>query len=878
MHLFRKLTTTNLLLNKKRTIVTIMGIILSVALLSAVTSMFFSARESMIDFESKKDGNYHFAFYNVLDSDVDTFRLNKNIESYYLTNNLGYAKLEGIKNENKPYIYLKAYDDKALNNLGVNLIKGRLPENSEEVVIPSHLETNGRVTLEVGDFITLDVGKRVNSEGDALTQNNPYDGETPEEIVETKHYRFKIVGIASRPSGIIEDYSAPGYTFITHLDTKVATSVNDVYVRFTKSALKNPSKGVAQLIEGDEKVIKDLYFSPNRLSEEKLEEYFEVLKDAKYEFNYNNYLITLETGITGDTAIKVLLYVAIVVIIIIIFTSIFCIKNSFDISVTERVRDYGMLRSVGATKRQIKMSVYLEALILSLIGIPLGILSGLLASYILIFISNYLLEAAFQEGLNLHFAFSLIGILFSALLGLVTILLSARRSAKKASKVSPIKAIRNSGEVSIKSKNLKIPAFISRIFGIGGEISYKNLKRSKKKYRTTVISIVVCSAVFIALSTFINYAFKFVKLEYGTYNYSLSAYFNNRMDEELKGKIASINDLPLIEEVAEYRDFYLKLENPSKYYTKEYQKINNASSVIEEDGTVVEYIPVIMVNDEYYRNYLKELKVNYEDNKDKFIYLNKYFIYNNQDDKYHEIIKYNFKKNDILKGNITIGDEGERSLIVGALTDVKPMFISDLNYSVYLIGNKKYHEDMTTENDTAFVYIKSKNANEVQKQLEDMFKDYDIHINNIDANLKQMNYFFTLVAIFLYGFITVIALIGITNIFNTITTNMNLRKREFAILKSIGMTTPEFNRMIRLESIFYGTKSLLIGIPIGLALSYLIYYYLAKSNLIMRFEIPFGAILITTIVVFILIFVIMKYSLKKISRQNVIETIRNENI
>ena len=388
----------------------------------------------------------------------------------------------------------------------------------------------------------------------------------------------------------------------------------------------------------------------------------------------------------------------------------------------------------------------------------------------------------------------------------------------------------------------------------------------------------VCSAVFIALSTFINYAFKFVKLEYGTYNYSLSAYFNNQMDEELKDKITAINDLPLIEEMAEYRDFYLKIADPSKCYTKEYQKINNVSSVIEEDGTVEDYIPVIMVNDEYYQSYLKELKIDYEDNKDKFIYLNKYFAYNNEDDKYHEIIKYNFKKNDILKGNITIGDEGERSLEIGALTDVKPMFISDLNYSDYLIGNKKYHEDMTPENDTTFVYIKSKNANETQKQLEDMFKDYDIHINNIDANLKQMNYFFTLVAIFLYGFITVIALIGITNIFNTITTNMNLRKREFAILKSIGMTTPEFNRMVRLESIFYGTKSLLIGIPIGIVLSYLIYYYLAKSDLIMRFEIPWGSILITTIVVFILIFVIMKYSLKKISRQNVIETIRNENI
>ncbi len=878
MHLFQKLTTTNLLLNKKRTIVTIIGIILSVALLSAVTSMFFSARESMIEFESKKDGNYHFAFYDVLKEDLKTFKLNKNIDDYYVTNNLGYAKLEGIKNENKPYVYLKAYDDKAMQNLGINLIEGRLPENSSEVVIPSHLETNGRVVLNVGDFITLDIGKRVTSDGEILTQNNPYDEENKETITETKSYKFKIVGIMNRPSGIFEDYQAPGYTMITHLDSKVATSVNDIYVRFNEKAIKNPSKAVAQLIDVDEKVIKSMYFSSKLLSEKEMENYLDILKSAKYDFNYNSYLITLETGLTGDTAITALLYVAIIVIIIIIFTSIFCIKNSFDISVTERVRDYGMLRSVGATKRQIKMSVYLEAFILSLIGIPLGILSGLLASYILVFISNYLLEAAFQEGLNLHFSFSFLGVVASAILGLITILLSARRSAKKASKVSPITAIRNSGEVSIKAKSLKMPKFISKIFGIGGEISYKNLKRSKKKYRTTIISIVVCSSVFIALASFINYAFKFVKLEYGTYNYSLSAYFNNRMDDELSAKIASIKDLPLIEELAEYRDFSIKIEDPSKYYTKEYRDINQNDAIIEVDGKVVEYIPVIMVNDEYYKSYLKKLNLNYEDNKDKFIYLNKFFAYANNDEKYHEVVKYNFKKNDVIKGNITIGEEREQSLMVGALTDIKPMFISDLNYSVYLIGNKKYHQDMLPENDTVFVYIKSKNANETQNQLEELFKDYDININNIDANLKQMNYFFTLVAIFLYGFITVIALIGITNIFNTITTNMNLRKREFAILKSIGMTTSEFNRMVRLESVFYGTKSLLIGIPIGIGLSYLIYYYLAKSNLIIHFYIPLIPIIITALTVFLLIFMIMKYSLKKIGKQNMIETIRNENI
>ena len=143
--------------------------------------------------------------------------------------------------------------------------------------------------------------------------------------------------------------------------------------------------------------------------------------------------------------------------------------------------------------------------------------------------------------------------------------------------------------------------------------------------------------------------------------------------------------------------------------------------------------------------------------------------------------------------------------------------------------------------------------------------------------VDQQNRIILVISIFLYGFITVITLIGVTNIFNTITTNMILRSKEFAMLKSIGMTNKEFNRMIRLESIMYGTKSLMIGIPIGLALSYAIYKSVAiKTNY--GFMIPWWPIIISIIFVFIIVRITMKYSLDKINKQNIVETIRNDNI
>jgi len=134
-----------------------------------------------------------------------------------------------------------------------------------------------------------------------------------------------------------------------------------------------------------------------------------------------------------------------------------------------------------------------------------------------------------------------------------------------------------------------------------------------------------------------------------------------------------------------------------------------------------------------------------------------------------------------------------------------------------------------------------------------------------------------MVSIFLYGFVVVIILIGVTNVINTITTNMNLRAREFAMLKSVGMTGREFNRMIRLESLMYGSKSLLIGAPLGILISYLLNRAFANSYVV-GYHIPFGAILISAVFVALIVGFTMHYALGKINRQNMIEVIRKQTL
>lgn len=857
MTLLNKLTIKNLKLNRKRTIVTIIGIMLSVALITAVASMYASGIKSLIKYETIIKGDFHTAFYNVPTSDIDKFINNRNIEKLNITEGLGYAKIDS-KNEDKPYAYLKGFTKDALNNLSVRLVKGRLPENTNEIVIPTHLKTNGRLDLKLNDSITLEVGKRIDSKGSELSQSDKYQNTAGEQLVETQTKTYKIVGIVERPATNIEYYTAPGYTFITYIDSKNLSGNVDIYAKFTKDGVKNWYKTIANILGVSQVLFRKVY--NQEIESEKLTE---QLKKT-YMFDMNKYLIDLETNPISSTSMGDLGKVLAIVIVIIVFTSIFCIKNSFDISITEKIRQYGMLRSIGATKKQIKRNVFYEATILGLIGIPLGIILGCLATYILIIISNYYLTDVIQTGFKLELVFSTYAILVAIILGIITIYFSALKSATRASKVSEIDSIRNSANLKISSKKIKSPKYIKKLFGIGGVISFKNLKRNKKKYRTTIISITVSTFVFIALYSFMELAFQNVnnELKVSDFNISLST---NAINDYSYSKFLKTVNLSGVEDYAILRNSELSFtgSHSSKEYLEYFgtKKENDA----EED------ITIFAIGKKQYDKYIKSLGLNYDDIKDKVILFDKQYI--TSYDKNNNKITKNIRVYDFNKGDVITSTNKQLNLEIGAISSIGPNLLKNLSNSYLIISDEMFDKIAKTNN--LDIYYKASNADKLQDELDSYLNGESYNIDNKEENVRIMNNLFTLIAIFLYGFIIVISLIGITNIFNTITTNMELRKQEFAMLKSIGMTSKEFKRMIRLESLFMGIKSLLFGILIGIMLSYLIYL---SSDSDIPYKLPIVAIIISILVVFILISLIMKYSLNKISKQNTIETIRNENI
>ena len=847
MNILNKLTIKNLKLNKKRSLGTIIGIILSVALICAVSNMVSSFRETLIQNAINESGYWHIRLYNVSNDKLKRLKLNKDIDNIYTISEDGYAKLDTIKNEYKPYLKFYGMNKETFNNLEFKLIKGRFPKNDNEIIISEHLNKNGKANLKIDDEITVNVGDRVTLEDDyVLNDSNPFD--KGNEIIKnpnTKKYR--IVGIIKRPDVSFEPTSAPAYTTIT-------TSTNeDNFSAFI--SLKNPR---------DKNSFVELLGARN---------YDEVvnmgINNPRYDYTLNNELLRWEALKFSDSTFSMLLSIAEVVIFIIIFTSVFCIRNSFAISTTEKMRMYGMLSSVGATKKQIKKSVLTEGFILGLIAIPIGIICGIIAVFVLLKIVNLLLgEYLFNNIDGMVFKVSFIAIIISIILGFVTIYFSAISSAKKASKVSPIDNLRNTNDIKISSKKLKTPKLIKNVFKTGGVLAYKNLKRSKKKYRTTVVSLTVSIFVFISMFTFINEGFKQSGNYYQNYDYNYRITFNNNssMDE--------INEIRNLDSVnASYLVYYAK----SSILIDDISKINPKESLECEydknDKCIKKYarLNIILLDDSTFKSYVKRVKGNYDHLKDKGILTDMDRFYDNKSKKEYEDRIYTYKSGDTITSklngnNISVG--------VGMISNIMPYgFENVYSNGGYIVLNNKYFNNIDYYG--CDLMIDSLNTEQLTNDILDI--DSELNYYDMDEEAKAEKSIVIVISIFLYGFIGVITLIGVTNIFNTITSNMELRQKEFAMLKSVGMTKKEFNHMINLETLFYSSKSLIYGSILGIIGSYFVHRAF-DGKLDTQFVLPYKAILICVLFVFIVVYMIMKYSINKINRQNMIETIRKENI
>lgn len=934
MNLMKTLTLKNLKLNRKRTIVTIVGIILATALLSALVTLVSSFQYSMIEYQKQKDGDFHVKFSGVKMSELSEFKNNRNIESTFETMGMGFAKLDGCKNEDKPYAYVMATDEAGFKKGCFNLIEGRMAKNEDEIVIPRHLRTNGRIDIKVGDEITLDIGKRYDSNTEGIIwENSAYENEA-ETLTDTVTKHYKVVGIMERPGYGMEDYSAAGYTFVTYSDelaaidngTKSEASEADttltVYSRYTQKALRNKDAVTADIIGVDEKLFEKSNNSSVEMSAEESDRLLKEMENAKYDIYINRFLISYECVFPIDGTFKALFTVAAVVALIIILTSVYCIKNSFNISITEKIRQYGMLASVGATRRQIKSSVKTEAAMLGVVGIPVGTMSGILASLILVKVVNALSAGWLNFALSFHT--SLPALILAVILSIATIYFSATGSARRAAKVTPLEAIRNTKEIKIKSAKLKTPAIIGRIWGIGGVISYKNIKRNKKKYRTTVTSIVICSVTFIVISYFMSMAFSVVGMSYASADYNIGINMSYKKDVDIEKLSELVSGIEGVDDYLVGAGYDFDVRKPK--YTKEYGEY--CRQVYDDSEDVSQMFLITVLDDKSYDKYASDAGI--KNAAAGAILVNKgtFDVYNENSLKYvkKEMELYKYKAGDTIECGYNVYDDassddntaegdtesstednsgyvdeetinnGVRKTLdvtIAGVTDKVPIGYKSYSYATLLFMNQKGFESLwadgkSNELKQRYVsysaYVVAENADEYQDTFEKEtegnpeYSQISFYVSNMDKQMRDEKSLFTLLGVFAYGLIVVIALIGITNIINTLSTGMELRSREFATLRSIGMTDKQFAGMVRLESVFISVKALVIGVPLGILISYLLCVMMNRMDDAIIYEPPYKAIILCIVVVIMLIYAIMKLSMTKLRHNNIIETIKNENL
>lgn len=894
MKVLNKLTLKNLRLNKTRTIVTIIGILLSTALITVVAGMATSAKQTMLVSEIAWSGDYDIALTGTNEDTVKDLNANRNVKNVYIEERLGCALLPDAKKENHPYVNIKALSKSAFTDcFQLSLSEGRLPENSSELVLSQTLIEKSGKKFKIGEKITLDVGTRTDDKGNVIPpaaalgtsmegSNSGTNAPIQEKLVDTKSKTYTIVGILNEiySNNLCDnDFSACTTAFTLASNSPVATATAEpvAYVDLKPECEKDYLKITSQITSLTEEEVS--IATHDGMTDEMSE------KSGFSDIAINYSVLRYKGYALGDETTNMLYSLAAIIIVIVILASVFVIRNSFAISITEKTKLYGMLASVGTTAKQIKRNVLFEGFCLGIIGIPLGLLLGIGVVGLLVVILNLLL-AGMINGASFQFGVPLVALVCAAVLSAITILFSTLSIAFRASKIAPITAIRSNNDIktSKKKKSYRTPKFIKKLYGTGGVIAYKNLKRSKKKYRTTVISIVISVMLFVAISSFMDYGMAFTNEYYGGYNYNIiiSSYdLDENQIQEWDKQTAKINSLGSIESSISMlitEDLELICNDA---LTDNFLSYSTHAPYTNERNEDLLSIPIIATDDDAFEQIFKNLNI--PDNDDgKAILYNSFTDYNGDNKKQTDKIFKDSGTFEFEYYNHQENKADKKIKVSASITQLPDILIgtgADFETCGALIVNRQWYKNYVSDSavKTGYMCINSTSCDKLQDDIYDLGYD-NLSVMNIDQMIQTNNAVMLIMGIFIYGFIAVITLIGVTNIFNTISTNMRLRNKEFAMLKSVGMTKKEFNRMIRLESLFYGIKSLLIGIPLGILGGIGIFFAFGEGNLALDFVIPWKAIIISIVFVFVVVWMIMKYSVNKVGKQNIIETIRNDNI
>lgn len=900
MNVFNKVTIASLKKNKSRTIVTIIGIMLSTAMICAVTTCVYSFQTFLLENAIYMDGDWH---GSVLSADRDTLEKIENSEEVaglVYAEQVGYAIAEGCTNTSKPYLYIISASDGFEKSMPIHLTSGEYPKTDSEILLPSHLQSNGGITNQEGDTLTLGIGDRL-EDGYILGQSNPYceyddDGnkislEDSLNVRETKTYT--VVGFYERPS--FENYSAPGYTAIT-VNSNIGTGNYDIYFKMNKP------EGVYAFME------------ENKLN------------------GNTNFDVLLFSGVTLHSSFYAVLYGLLAIVIgLIMFGSVSLIYNAFSISVSERTKQFGLLSSIGATKKQLRGTVLFEAFAVSLIGIPLGISVGIGGIAVTLhFVGGLATSIANSYIIPLRLCVSFVSVIAAVVIALVTVLISAWIPSRRAMRVTAIEAIRQSLDIKASNKQVKTSKVIYKLFGLPGVIAAKHFKRNRKKYRTTVISLFMSIVLFVSASALTGYLVESVEGSMSSIDYDIVCYVNSPEEKDVTADelLSQFEEDPKITASTyyKYRNLWCDLSQNSltETWMRDYSGVTVGAyggANFAPEGQASVRTQILFIEDAEFKQLLDD------NNLEESLYMNadeplavvydQYKMYDYEKDKYltgHILSNTNTAVNAkypkemegyYLSGEFTDDDGNEiceytsktdekdvisfprdevyisADIKLGAVIENKPYYVNNASHLVliYPAGFEKAVLHGDSESTVNFIFRSDDHAESFTaiKRVLTSYKLPSKYVYDYAEDVEDTRNLITIIRVFSYGFVVLISLIAAANVFNTISTNISLRRREFAMLKSVGMTSKGFNKMMNFECLLYGTKALLYGLPVSCIITYLIYRAVAEGYSA-GFHLPWAAIGIAVLSVFAVVFATMMYAMNKIKNDNPIDALKNENV
>lgn len=908
MNVFNKVTLESLKKNRTRTVVTIIGIMLSAAMICASTTLVSSMQNFVLRCAIHIDGDWHGVVYDAAYKDYEDIRDSDRVSSAAYAQVLGYAKIDSA-NERKPYLYVLGGDAASgyFETMPVHLLLGTLPKDSTEIILPEHLTSNGKVNYKLGDTVTLDVGDRM-LDGRRLGQGTPvytYDSETQVEVMSgerlenTEPRTYTVVGIYERPA--FEDYSAPGYTALTAADPKSAEqSPIHCYFKLHKPA------GVYDFMK-------------------------EMGYTQEYRYAYNTKVLLYSGTARFDSFLTAFYSLAAIIIALIVFGSVSLIYNAFSISVSERTRQFGLLSSVGATKKQLRRMVLFEALAVSAVGIPLGILVGIGGIGITLLLIGDKFFSIVRADIPMRLCVSWQAVVIAAVIALVTVLISAWIPSKRATSVSAVEAIRQSMDIKVSGRPVRTSTLAYKLFGLPGVLAGKHYKRNRKKYRTTVVSLFMSIVLFVSAAAFTDYMmesaegglasdqfdliyaaesdassamtpdallellFSEQNVTGGTYTKKqflqgdisreyVTAMFADRFadfgmeSEDRAPKELSISGYLYFVADAEFNRLLEKYNlKEADYYDREKplgialdrnieldRRLEKYVTLdtLKGDGCVIEGLYYVEI-DGYYR---KDSRI--DENGNKVV------LYQNRDNE-SDIIELPYEESFAkytLRSEKTIE---EAPFFVSRSTPVAINMIYPYSMLESVIPEAALNQFRNTE-----YFLTSSNHTASFENLATVLTENGLSSRQLfdyAANAETNRNVVTIIRVFAYGFIVLISLIAAANVFNTISTNISLRRREFAMLKSVGMTQKGFRRMMNYECLLYGSKALLLGLPVSCGITYLIYRAVTTAYET-SFHLPWAAIGIAVLSVFLVVFATMMYAMSKVKKDNPIDALKNENL